>query len=442
MSSPDSWMKSGPSTTRCCAVRASEAVASLTPTMFLQLVEPLHRLDRHVDDRTRRDVVDDDRDADRVVDRLEVLVHPLLRGLVVIRRDDEHAVGTDLLRMAGELERLDCVVRAGAGDHARASLANLRRRRSRRRDGARRARASALRPSCRRARTHACRFRSATRSGPRRASSSSLPALNGVTSAVIDPKNLARDAMTYPSKRRPRGAAFLGLLREVAEVDPQAARHSASPADTQRSAPDFCGAAGAFVKFRLTKMADAGFFRRGPRGRFMMFGGRGLVLVAAAARWAFPPARRRQTAESRPMTWGDGHRRRRARVRRRLGQGAPKRCILRRTRRPQSSRRCKSRRRRLSRPCRARRCRSRRRSRPRPALKQAYASQPIANERIKLLGIRSQGDRGRCRRLQGRQSSTAGDAAAATSSDPPVARAALEWMALHDVSPKIEPRRG
>ena len=86
-----------------------------------ELVEPLHRVDRHVDDRARRDVVDDDRDADRIVHRLEVLVHPLLRGLVVVRRDDKHAVGADLLGVAGELKRLQRVVGTRAGDHLGAS---------------------------------------------------------------------------------------------------------------------------------------------------------------------------------------------------------------------------------------------------------------------------------------------------------------------------------
>ena len=43
----------------------------------LELVEPLHRVDAHVDDAARRDVVDEDRNADGVVDRLEVPIHAL-----------------------------------------------------------------------------------------------------------------------------------------------------------------------------------------------------------------------------------------------------------------------------------------------------------------------------------------------------------------------------
>ena len=72
----------------------------------LQLEQALHRVDRHVDHRARRNVVDDDRNADRVVDRLEVLVEPLLRRLVVVGRHDQHGVGAGLLGVPGELDRL------------------------------------------------------------------------------------------------------------------------------------------------------------------------------------------------------------------------------------------------------------------------------------------------------------------------------------------------
>ena len=57
----------------------------------LELEQALHGVDRHVDHRPGRDVVDDDRNADRVVDRLEVLIEPFLRRLVVVRRDREDA---------------------------------------------------------------------------------------------------------------------------------------------------------------------------------------------------------------------------------------------------------------------------------------------------------------------------------------------------------------
>ncbi len=95
-SSPESWMKSGP---MACALQADPvdlAGRVLDAGDVLQLEQPRHRLDRHVDHRARRDVVDDDRNADRVVDRLEVLVEPFLVGLVVVGRDHQHPVGAGL----------------------------------------------------------------------------------------------------------------------------------------------------------------------------------------------------------------------------------------------------------------------------------------------------------------------------------------------------------
>ena len=67
----------------------------------VKLEQPHHGVDRHVDHRARRNIVDDDRDADRVVDRLEVLIEPFLRGLVVIGRDDQHGVGAAPFPRAG-----------------------------------------------------------------------------------------------------------------------------------------------------------------------------------------------------------------------------------------------------------------------------------------------------------------------------------------------------
>ena len=92
--------------------------------MFFKLVKPLHGVDRHVDHRTRRNIVDEDRDADRVVDRLEVLIEPFLRRLVVIGRDDEHRVGAGPLGMLGEIDRFLGRIRAGAG-HDRHPAARL-----------------------------------------------------------------------------------------------------------------------------------------------------------------------------------------------------------------------------------------------------------------------------------------------------------------------------
>ena len=116
MSSPESWLKSGPQ--RRALLRDARHVGGrvLHARDVLELIEPLHGVDRHVDHRARRDVVDDDRNADRVVDRLEVLVHALLRGLVVIGGDDQHGVGAGLLGVLRKIDRLLGGVRARARD--------------------------------------------------------------------------------------------------------------------------------------------------------------------------------------------------------------------------------------------------------------------------------------------------------------------------------------
>src|SRR5436305_14011339 len=54
----------------------------------LKLVQPLHRFDRHMDDGAGRNVVDDDRNADHVADRLAVLIKSFLHRLVPLRRGD------------------------------------------------------------------------------------------------------------------------------------------------------------------------------------------------------------------------------------------------------------------------------------------------------------------------------------------------------------------
>ena len=55
-----------------------------------------------VDDGAHRHVVDDDRQVDRVADRLEVEVEALLRRLVVVAGRVQHGVGAGLLGEAGE----------------------------------------------------------------------------------------------------------------------------------------------------------------------------------------------------------------------------------------------------------------------------------------------------------------------------------------------------
>ena len=88
----------------------------------LALEQPLHGVDRHIDDRPAGDVVDDDRNADGVVDRLVVLVQPFLGRLVVIGRHDQHRVGARHLGVLRQLDRLGGRVRAGAGDHRHAAV--------------------------------------------------------------------------------------------------------------------------------------------------------------------------------------------------------------------------------------------------------------------------------------------------------------------------------
>ena len=67
-------------------------------------------------------VVHDDRNADGVVDRLEVLVEPLLGRLVVVGRHHQHGVGAGLLGVLRQADRLGGRVRARARDHRNPAL--------------------------------------------------------------------------------------------------------------------------------------------------------------------------------------------------------------------------------------------------------------------------------------------------------------------------------
>jgi len=71
---------------------------------ILQLEQPRHGVHAHVDHRTRRNIVDDDRNSDRIVDRLEVLVHALLGRLVVVGRHHQNRIGAGLFGVLGELD--------------------------------------------------------------------------------------------------------------------------------------------------------------------------------------------------------------------------------------------------------------------------------------------------------------------------------------------------
>src|SRR5690242_15515814 len=75
----------------------------------------------HVHRGAARDVVDHDRDVDRVRDRAEVAVEPLLGGLVVVGVHHQRAGGPRPLRVGGEVDGLRGRVRPGARDDREAS---------------------------------------------------------------------------------------------------------------------------------------------------------------------------------------------------------------------------------------------------------------------------------------------------------------------------------
>src|SRR5579864_2170542 len=90
-----------------------------------ELCEPRHGGDAHVDGHAARNVVDDDRQIDRVVDRLEMLIEPLLSRAIVVRIDDQRRIGARLFRVAREVDRFLGRVRSGAGDHGHPPLRHL-----------------------------------------------------------------------------------------------------------------------------------------------------------------------------------------------------------------------------------------------------------------------------------------------------------------------------
>ncbi len=91
----------------------------------LELGAAGHRRHRDVDDGAHRHVVEEDRQVDRVADRLEVLIEPFLRRLVVVARHVQGGVGTHLLGVAREIDGFGRRVRAGARDHGHALLGDL-----------------------------------------------------------------------------------------------------------------------------------------------------------------------------------------------------------------------------------------------------------------------------------------------------------------------------
>ena len=99
------------------------AVASFTPAMFFSSnSRAIVSTDMSTIERPGN-VVDDDRNPDRVVDRLVVLVQTFLGRLVVIGRDDQHGVGARLFGMTGQLDRLSGRIGAGTRNHRHAPSA-------------------------------------------------------------------------------------------------------------------------------------------------------------------------------------------------------------------------------------------------------------------------------------------------------------------------------
>ena len=84
------------------------------------LREPGDRGRLDVDDDATGDVVGDHRQVRGGRDLLEVAHDRALRRLVVVRRHDENPVDAELCRLARQVDRVARVVRAGAGDDARA----------------------------------------------------------------------------------------------------------------------------------------------------------------------------------------------------------------------------------------------------------------------------------------------------------------------------------
>ena len=79
----------------------------------------------HIDHRARRNVVDDDRDSDRIVHRLEVLIHAFLNWFVVIRNNHQHARRPCPFGMQGQINRFGGRIGSGARDHRYAPRCRL-----------------------------------------------------------------------------------------------------------------------------------------------------------------------------------------------------------------------------------------------------------------------------------------------------------------------------
>ena len=101
-------------------LRLDEVVVRLLDSFDrLDLGELGHRRRLDIDHDAAGDVVDDHRTVTDRRNGLEVLNDAARRRLRVVRGDNEEAVGTDRVRLLGEMDRFGRRVRAGSGDHSR-----------------------------------------------------------------------------------------------------------------------------------------------------------------------------------------------------------------------------------------------------------------------------------------------------------------------------------
>ncbi len=114
MSSPE--YQARPDWAMAQLARPRSPLASLLATIRGVLGEPDEGLGVDRDAAAAGDVVEHDGQAGGVGDGREVPVQALLRGLVVVRRDDQEAVGADALGLAGQLDAVVGVVGSDAGD--------------------------------------------------------------------------------------------------------------------------------------------------------------------------------------------------------------------------------------------------------------------------------------------------------------------------------------
>src|SRR3990167_2209276 len=85
-------------TTAFMADAAQVATSIFYPDHPWQLGKPRHSLGMNIHYGARWNVVNDDGDIGGVMQRLEVLIQPLLRGPIVVTRHRQHRVGTYPLR--------------------------------------------------------------------------------------------------------------------------------------------------------------------------------------------------------------------------------------------------------------------------------------------------------------------------------------------------------